>query len=552
MTVLLRRSGDLPAADAYSAWFVAASPLGRRADVVALPAARKLAGLGARLEAAFDVVCPAWWRLAKSLADSPGAELAYATTCAGYGSDFGLMLAWAHLAEEMAAAEERCLIVCDDPWLFRHLAAIAGVDAGRPPPITPVAISLWARGHAARLALVVRLAWSALATRRQRVHFVPGDAAILAYGHPLSSARGDDAYFGAMLTVIPALKRVLHTDCGTAQARALAGDGRTAALHAWGRVDWTPGLMFVRWRPGRAQREGRFGWLVRRAMALESSGAAHAINAWQRLCQEAWLVEMRPRVVAWPWENHGWERALCRAARRLGVQTVGYQHTVIGPHQLNYSPATNKDGEASLPDLIVCDGPAYRDQLAAWGVPTARLVIGGSLRIARADGDRYDPEGPVFVALSARRSIARQQMQAVVAAAAEGFAFLVKEHPMYPMAIVETDKLRRARGGLAAQSRLSAVFYATGTSGLEALLAGLPTFRLLPENEIAVDVLPPFAAAEAVAVDGLAAALRRARKPEPLPWERVLAEVDWALWRRLFAGGEVRPVDAPRQQEKIA
>ena len=87
---------------------------------------------------------------------------------------------------------------------------------------------------------------------------------------------------------------------------------------------------------------------MRRAAEKEGDGAAHAMNAWQRQCQKAWLAHTRPAVVAWPWENHGWERDFCRQARRLGVTTLGYQHTVIGPHQLNYSPATNKDGLDSL------------------------------------------------------------------------------------------------------------------------------------------------------------------------------------------------------------
>jgi surface carbohydrate biosynthesis protein (TIGR04326 family) len=283
------------------------------------------------------------------------------------------------------------------------------------------------------------------------------------------------------------------------------------------------------------------------------------MNVWQRRCQETWLAEARPSVVAWPWENHGWERAFCRTARRLNVRTLGYQHTVIGPHQLNYSPATNADGDASLPDTVVCNGPAYRDQLIDWGVAPGRMVIGGSLRIGRPAGNAYDPDGPVFVALSARRGIARQQMAAVEAAAGQGFSFLVKDHPMYPMDIPENDSIRRARGTVAEQPSLSAVFYSTGTSGLEALLAGLPTFRLLPEDEIAVDVLPDFASTVAVTAGELAGALGSAAEPRPLAWEDVLAPVDWALWRRLFSTGaetaaasDQAPDPAADRKEKTA
>ena len=93
-------------------------------------------------------------------------------------------------------------------------------------------------------------------------------------------------------------------------------------------------------------------------------------------------------------------------------------------------------------------------------------------QIGRPEGDIYDPGAPCFVALSARRSIARQQLQAIEAATGKGFDFLVKEHPMYPLEIRETEHIRRTEGTLTKQTALSSVFYSTGTSGLEALLAG--------------------------------------------------------------------------------
>ena len=532
MPVLLRRSNELPEPSAYDAWFgvTGAGGLG--------PEDKKLSDLGPRLEAAFNDICPDWWRVGAILADGPGAELAYAPTCAGYGSDFGLMMAWGRLTEQVALDAGTHLVICDDPWLFRYLATLPGVEAGKAPALWPATTKMRLRGFLARFSLALRLAGAALATRGRRAAHGPKDSVILVYGHPRSTAEGYDDYFGDMMAKIPGLKRALHTDCGTGQATALAADGRTFSLHAWGRPWWTPGLLFQRWRPKPEHLEGPHGWLVRRAAETEGSGGAHAMNAWQRRCQEAWLTDTRPAVVAWPWENHGWERAFCRTARRLGIATLGYQHTVIGPHQLNYSPATNVDGEDSLPDTVVCDGPAYRDQLVDWGVPPERMVIGGSLRIGRVEGDFYNPEAPCFVALSARRSIALQQMQAVEAAAEKGFHFLVKDHPMYPLEIRETEHIQRATDTLAEQSSLSAVFYSTGTSGLEALLAGLPTFRLLPEDQIAVDVLPDFVAAQPVTAKGLAEALAGASRPAPVNWEDVLSPVDWNLWQRLLGGNK--------------
>jgi hypothetical protein len=555
MTVLLRHSGDLPSPVSYGVWYAVTGAAGKGADN------KKLEDLARMLEAAFDDICPEWWAVARTLADGDGAELAYATTCAGYGSDFGLMMAWGRLTKQIAQEKEPCLVICDDPWLFRHLAVLSGVQVGKEPDLLPATLKLRLRGFLARSRLVLLLAWASLATRRRRPQAAKGGPVILVYGHPRSNAQGHDDYFGPMMSEVPALHRVLHTDCGKAQAAALSADGRTRSLHAWGNPLTAVRQLFKRWRPTERHLSGSFGWLVRRAAEKEGGGAAHAMNAWQRQCQQVWLTQTRPAVVAWPWENHGWERDFCRQARRLGIITLGYQHTVIGPHQLNYSPATNLNGLDSLPDTIVCDGPAYRDQLLDWGVPAERLVIGGSLRIGRIEGGLYDPKAPCFVALSADPGIAHQQMNAIKsAAAAKGINFLVKDHPMYPLDFEETENIRRTPDTLEAQPALSAVVYSTGTMGLEGLLAGLPTFRFLPEDRIAVDILPGFVSVETVTAPDLTETLAGARKnpskPDPLPWEDVLSPVDWDLWRRLLAGAKpisVRTMDDdPKPEEKIA
>ncbi len=138
MTLLLRRSRDLPDPGAYRFWFPTTG------TEVALDAERKLPRLAARLEGAFNACRTLWWRLGREMGAARTAEIAVTPTGSSMGSDFGVMLAWSRLAGEMAAGDETCLAVCDDPWLFRHLAGIPGVRAGRPP-------SLWARQTRLRL-----------------------------------------------------------------------------------------------------------------------------------------------------------------------------------------------------------------------------------------------------------------------------------------------------------------------------------------------------------------------------------------------------------------
>lgn len=529
MPVLLRNSDDLPEPLEYETWFAVTGARGRG------PEDKKYPDLARRLENTFDDVRPRWWKLARSVADSPGAELSVAATCAGYGSDFGLMLAWCRLVETAQAGNDRVLVVCDDPWLFRELAEISGVAAGDAPALWPKVAALRLRGFLARSWLALRLAWASLATRNQRRAHEKGDRVILVYAHPRSDADGFDDYFGPMMREIPTLKRLLHTDAVVAQARALGADGRTASLHAWGSPWRALSLLAVRWRPRTEHFTARYGWLVRRAADIEGSGGTHASNAWQRSCQKTWLKDVAPAVVAWPWENLGWERAFSRDARRIGVATLGYQHTVIGSQQLNQSPAANADGEASLPDRVFCDGAAYRDELIAWGFPKDRLAIAGSLRLHVRESDLYDPNGPVFMALSGILVIARQQMAAARRIAASGRRVLIKEHPMYPMRIDNDGAIARTDRPLAEQSGLSAVVYGTGTSGLDALLAGLPAIRLLAEDQIAISVLPKEIAIPAATADEIVDAVGRAERLEIRNWTQILAPVDMALWRSALA-----------------
>ncbi len=538
MSAVLRTSRDLPAADAYDVWIALA---GARPQ---LDTGRRLAGLADRLEAAYLQIRPVWWELGRALGADPGAEIARAPTAAVFGSDFGIMLAWDRIAQSLASEEPRYLMVCDDPWLFRQLATRPGIAAGRPPALWPRQLVLGLRGWLVRARVAALMARTALALRRQRSAMPSAAATILVYAHPASSTEGGDAYFGLLMREMPDLKRVLHVDATLSDVRGLAGDERTVGVHAWGDPLTALGLLFRRWWPRQNHGRGPYGWLVRRAAAMENGGGGPAMTHWQIHCQERWLQDTRPAVIAWPWENHAWERALCRAARRAGVRTVGYQHTVIGPHQINYSTASNPDGLDSIPDAIVADGPAYARELAAWGIPADRLSIGGAFRFKRHQAVVHDPAGPVFVPLSANRDTARQQLEAARRIAASGRHVLVKDHPMYPMTVAEEPRLTSTDVPLTEQKVLSTVLYSTGTSGLEAVLMGLPAVRLQLEDRIAVDVLPEGIKVPVATLETVAEAVATLPARPAVRWEEVLAPVDMSVWRRLLEP-QATPAPAP-------
>jgi hypothetical protein len=511
-------------------WCAVAEAAGRLTDVPELPE------LSYRLHRAFDEVRETWWSVGHVLSGAPTGDLAHMPTGGAYGSDFGAMLAWSRVVAEEAAKPATCLVICDDPWLYRHLATLDSVRGDHAPPLWPRLLRLHLRGLLARMKVAARTAMAVLQLGAQRRRASTGAAYLLVYGHPESNAEGHDAYFGDLMRDMARLQRVLHTDCPPARARELACDGRTFSLHAWGSPLFCLTLPAMRWRLPRLSRHGGLGWLIRRAAAFENSGGGPAMTAWQRHCQARWLAAVKPVAVAWPWENHAWERALCRAARAEKARTIGYQHTVVGPHQLNYSTRTNADGLASIPDIIVANGPAYAAELRAWGVPQDHLVIGGAFRFTRDQGSPHDPRAPLFIALSAVPAISRALIQAGIKAAKAGRHVLVKQHPMYPVNIPEARNVVETTTPLRRQEKLCGVLYSTGTSGLEALLAGLPTIRLIPDDRLALDVLPANFTTASVSLANIEHRLSDllAQPPRPISWDSVLAEPNLPLWRRLL------------------
>ncbi len=515
MTVLLHTSCDLPAA--YGRWVALGSGEPR------LDPARRVS-TGKLLEAAFDASASEWLALAREqLGRDTSASLSHTPACAANASDFGVMLAWTKLVEGWAEEAEEILVICDDPWLFRHLAAKPGVKAGRVPALFWLELKLSLRGFAARTAAALRLFRYALSCRNRR-KFEPGGAWLLVYAHPKSAPDGSDAYFGDLMKEFPNVRRVIHVDGSPERAAGLG-----LSLHGFGLLSTLTILPFVHWRPSNPSGN----WLIRRAAALEGGTGQGALIAWQMECQREWLEVAKPRIVAWPWENHSWERDFVRACREAEVKTLGYQHSVIGGRMLNYSPASNHDGEASLPERILCSGPATRDQLLAWGMKEELPRVGGALRFAAAKAPAYASDAPIFLALPFDGQVAGQMVEA--ARAVKSRRFLVKDHPMTPFAFADGENLRRTEKPLGEQEAVSAVIFAATTVGLEALIAGLPTFRFLPRGRLALDILPGGVDCPTIEAENMEAELAAAKPSAAIEREWVFGPIDWPLWKEALS-----------------
>lgn len=530
MTVLIHLPKHLPEEHHWDNWCAVG------ALKLPLDSARQVPDLANLLESHFDQIREEWWLIGRQIASSASGDLSHAATCCPFTSDFGLMLAWLRLISTLAGQAKRTLVVTDDPWLYQAASELPNVQAGRTPSIRRKHAALAIRGILARLRLAGRAVIAHLSTRTQRSGTNSDAAYLMVYGHPASTIHGYDAYFGTMMLEFPELKRILHTDCPPARAKTLAADGRTSSLHAWAHPLAFIGLPWRRWRLDRNLTDGPVGTLLKRAEALEGAGAAGAATWWQNHCQFRWLADKRPRVVAWPWENHPWERQFVSAARQFSTQTVGYQHASSGRHMWNQSPRWCPEEKADLPDKVVYSGPAYGRSLVERGVPPQRLILGGSLRFSRKPPLPFKQAAPVFVPLSNIAILNQQLMASVEAAAQQGFHFLVKTHPLYPFHFQESERVRRTDLQMHQHPALSGVLYTNGTVGLEAILGCLPTFRFRPAGLVAYDVLPEGTQIRSVDADSLIMALSNPEIPQPLVWEDIFAEPQSAVWQQIFSG----------------
>ncbi|MEE2722152.1 MAG: hypothetical protein VYB45_10120 [Pseudomonadota bacterium] len=526
MVVLLRRPDEIPSPHNYDAWAsIGDSP----AD---LPTEKRDTALGANLEKTFDEIAEVWMEIGRALSAEPTGDLSHTAACVPNLSDFGFMMAWSRIAAAWAKETRSVLLVTDDPWLFRHLAKLEGIEAGRMPRLYAAEAKLALRGFVARIAAALRFAKSAISLRAQRKNIPRKESVILVYAHPESSAEGVDGYFGDLMLRMPGLGRVLHVDCPAGRARKLSGHGTTASLHAWGSAVDALGAIFARWRPARRWREHPEAWLVRRAACREGGTATGAAIRWQQSCQRRWLSVARPNTVTWPWENHAWERDFVRSCRAKGITTIGYQHSVVGNQMLNYAPISNPDGLQSIPDKVLCTGNATATRLTTWGLPEERVSVGGAWRAVGGEMPVFDRQAPVLMALPFDARISAEMIAA--ANAVHGRKILVKSHPMTPYWFADTTNVRNTNRRLGEHDALSAVVYAASTVGLEAVLAGIPTYRFRPQTCLAIDVLPDGVHVDLVDRDSLAEALDDPQ-PSPAPDRAgIFAPVEPGKWQKLL------------------
>ena len=106
---------------------------------------------------------------------------------------------------------------------------------------------------------------------------------------------------------------------------------------------------------------------------------------------------------------------------------------------------------------------------------------------------------------------------------------------MYPLDTEALEHLELADGALSKQRHLSGVLYTTGASGLEAVLMGIPAYRLMQIDDISIDVLPAGLQASPVNTTNAVERITSAWQPvNPVKWESVLSAPKISVWKSLF------------------
>ena len=200
------------------------------------------------------------------------------------------------------------------------------------------------------------------------------------------------------------------------------------------------------------------------------------------------------RVIAYPFENHIWEKAVCSSVRSVFPETflIGFQHSTIYSTLLNYFIASCESGSPFLPHRIVTSGSRAHELLIHSGYPKGMVRSGGAIRFVREEGAANPPkkqEGPftILVAPTVDRNESVELISRVVDACADlaGVRIVIRCHPDLPFDRIAPllehplPANALAGGGHTIPLHEAGVLVFSSTSvAMEALAAGVPVIQI--------------------------------------------------------------------------
>lgn len=217
------------------------------------------------------------------------------------------------------------------------------------------------------------------------------------------------------------------------------------------------------------------------------------------------VAGIRPERMVHTCEGHGWELVLAWAARRHqpGTVVVGYDNLNMSTLALSMFSAPPELAIRPRPDLIVTNGPAYRDVLVREGLPESHVRSGCALRHAYLwDAAPQMRTESRQVRVLAATELALGPSAELVEKAAAAFAddddydLVVKAHPLQPRAEIVRILGSRAtslrfdeRPTLELLAEADLLLYTYSAVGFEALALGVPPVFVHSESRLDLDQL---------------------------------------------------------------
>jgi len=113
-------------------------------------------------------------------------------------------------------------------------------------------------------------------------------------------------------------------------------------------------------------------------------------------------LDLKIKSFIYTFENMFPEKPLSYAIKEYfsGVESIGFQHSVLYPLQTCLYPASQEWKDMPLPDRIVCSGKFFLDIYIKHGAPRDQLVLGPALRfrnlISNSEKNHKDFSSPAF------------------------------------------------------------------------------------------------------------------------------------------------------------
>ncbi len=212
--------------------------------------------------------------------------------------------------------------------------------------------------------------------------------------------------------------------------------------------------------------------------------------------------------IIYPFECNASENQFILAARKHYPQAriIGYQHTVFFDHQFSYHLAADEFRQRPLPDVLICSGKKYVELLEMAGFPAKMLRLGPNLRFGKMNAsfkgavDRVDVPEAVLVPLSFSYSLAMDVFIKIQQAFhGSGVKIYLRSHPLLSRRVLKrmADKAGLLDVQFADQGSLqdwllrvrAVVTSGASVTTLEAVVAGIPVIRVVPDAAIHFDAL---------------------------------------------------------------